>query len=198
VLIIDADERATPAMIAEIRQLLAEPDDAIDGYWIGRDNYFMGKRIRFCGWNSDDVFRLVRRDRCRYRQVRVHEEIDVPRSRAGRLKSKFTHYTYWTYDQFFAKHVRYTKLGADDMWEQGKRTGVYGLAIRPFLRFLLLYLFRGGIFDGLAGLQVCMLTAFFNTFVKQARLWEREFALPQPDDAGPETATGSSNSRKAA
>jgi glycosyltransferase involved in cell wall biosynthesis len=182
VLIVDADERITPELAAEIRGILASTPEHLDGYWIGRDNYFMGHRIRHCGWNTDDVFRLIRRDVCRYRQVRVHEEIDVQPTRAGRTQAKLTHFTYWSYDQFFAKHVKYTKLGAEDSWERGKRAGFYSLALRPLMRFLLLYFGRLGFLDGQAGLQVCMLTAFFNTFVKQARLWEMEHALPQPDD----------------
>jgi glycosyltransferase involved in cell wall biosynthesis len=182
VLIVDADERVTPELAGEIRGILANPPRELDGYWIGRENYFLGHRIRHCGWNSDAVFRLIRRDVCRYRQVRVHEEIDVDARRAGHTKANLAHYTYWTFDQFFAKHVKYTKLGAEDAWDRGKRTGFYNLALRPTLRFLQLYFLRLGFLDGLAGLQVCMLTAFFNTFVKQARLWEMEHALPQPDD----------------
>ncbi len=182
VLIVDADERVTPRLADEIRGILAAPPAELDGYWIGRENYFLGHRIRHCGWNTDAVFRLIRRDRCRYRQVRVHEEIDVEPRRAGRTKANLTHYTYWTFDQFFAKHVMYTRLGAEDAWEHGKRTGFYNLALRPLLRFVQLYFLRLGFLDGLAGLQVCMLTAFFNTFVKQARLWEMQHALPQPDD----------------
>lgn len=183
VLIVDADERVTPQLAAEIRAILASPPADLDGYWIGRENYFLGHRIRHCGWNTDAVFRLIRRDRCRYRQVRVHEEIDVDPRSAGRTKANLTHYTYWTFDQFFAKHVKYTKLGAEDAWDRGRRTGFYNLAFRPLLRFVQLYFLRLGFLDGLAGLQVCMLTAFFNTFVKQARLWEMQHALPQPDDA---------------
>jgi glycosyltransferase involved in cell wall biosynthesis len=172
VLIVDADERVTPQLADEIRRTLADPPDQLDGYWIGRENYFMGHHIRHCGWNTDDVFRLFRRDRCRYRQVRVHEEIDVDARRAGRLRHKFVHYTYWSYDQFFAKHLRYTQWGAQDMWDRGRRAGWFSLLVRPMLRFVQLYIGRLGFLDGLPGLQVCMLTAFFNTFVKQARLWE--------------------------
>jgi glycosyltransferase involved in cell wall biosynthesis len=181
VLIVDADERVTPQLADEIRRVLAEPPEGLDGYWIGRNNHFMGRRIRHCGWNTDDVFRLIRRDRCRYRDVRVHEEIDVPPSRAGKLREKLDHYTYWSYDQFFAKHLRYTHWGALDYHDRGRRAGFFGLAVRPFLRFFQLYFLRLGFLDGLPGLQVCMLTAFFNTFVKQARLWEIDHAIRQPD-----------------
>jgi len=180
VLIVDGDERVTAAMAEEIRQLMLDPPKNIDGYWVGFRGYFMGHRIRFSGWNTHS-FRLIRRDVCRYTQRRVHEEIHIDKKRTGKLKNKFDHYTYWTYDRYFEKYCHYTKLGSEELWDRGKRTSFTGLLVRPTLRFLQLYILKLGFLDGLPGLQVCMLAAFFNTFVKQARLWEREHALPQPD-----------------
>lgn len=184
VLIVDADERMTPELAAEIRDVLDSPHEGLDGFWIGRRNFFMGREIKYSGWNSDKVFRLIRRDHCRYLERRVHEEIDVNPRRAGRLKQRLLHYTYWSYDQYFAKYVNYTKWGALDMWDAGKRANFFSLSIRPLFRFLQLYVLRLGFLDGLPGLQICMCQAFFVTFVKQARLWEMQHALPQPD---PET-----------
>ncbi len=181
VLIVDADERISDSLAGEIRRVLADPPGGLDGYWIGRDNFFMGHQIRHCGWNCDAVFRLIRRDECRYQDVRVHEEIYVDPARAGKLRENFQHYSFWSYDQYFAKQLRYTKWGALDRWERGKRTGFTGLLLRPMFRFLQLYFLRLGFLDGLPGLQICMLTAFFNTFVKQARLWELEYAMSQPN-----------------
>jgi glycosyltransferase involved in cell wall biosynthesis len=191
VLIVDADERVTPELAAEIRQVLANPPEQIDGYWVYRRNFFLGHEIRRCGWDSDCVFRLIRRDRCRYIQCRVHEEIFVPPDRAADLQHRLLHYTYWSYDQYFAKYLRYTHWGAQDLWDKGQRASFAGLLIRPFLRFLQLYFLRGGFRDGLAGIQICMLQAFFVTFMKQARLWEMEHALPQPGRKAKD-ATGSS------
>ena len=54
------------------------------------------------------------------------------------------------------------------------------MLFRVPLRFLQLYMLRLGFLDGLAGLQICMITAF-TSFFKQARLWELDNALPQPD-----------------
>lgn len=181
VLIVDADERVTPELAAEIRQILAAPPRHLDGYWVRRRNMFMGHEIKHCGWDTDKVFRLFRRDACRYRDCRVHEEIDVDPDRAGRLEQRLLHYTYWTYDQYFAKYVNYTRWGAEDMWDRGKRTSFAKLLCRPFLRFFLLYIVRLGFLDGLAGLQICLLQSFFVSFVKQARLWEMQHAFAQPD-----------------
>jgi len=47
-----------------------------------------------------------------------------------------------------------------------------------------MYIIRGGFLDGLPGLQVSMLMSFFNTYFKQAKLWQMERALLRPDVEG--------------
>jgi glycosyltransferase involved in cell wall biosynthesis len=181
VLIVDADERVTRELTDEIQQTLRNPPDDVDGYWIFRRNFFMGHEIKHCGWNTDDVCRLIRRDKCRYGDRLVHEEIDIEPLRSRRLKNRLDHYTVQSYDHYFEKRLRYTELSARHSWDRGERTGLCGLLFRPMLRFLQLYLMRLGFLDGLAGVQVCMITAYFNTFVRQARLWEMEHAVTVSD-----------------
>lgn len=183
VLVLDADERITPELAAEIRGVLSDPPKQLDGYWIGRENYFLGQRIRHCGWNSDAVLRLFRRDACRYTKRRVHEAMDVAPDRAGRLRCDMLHYPVWNYDRYLAKIAHYTRLGAQDLHDRGRRASLGSMLFRVPLRFLQLYVLRLGFLDGLAGLQICMLSAV-TSFLKQARLWELDHALPQPD---PET-----------
>jgi glycosyltransferase involved in cell wall biosynthesis len=192
VLIVDADERVTPRLADDVWDVLVSPPAHLDAYSIGRENYFMGHRIRHCGLDpaSDTVIRLLRRDACRYETSRVHASVVVAPDRLGNLRGTLEHYTYWTYDQCLPKYLRYTRWSAEDLWDRGRRAGVRSLLFRPLLRFLQLYLVRLGFLDGLPGLQYCMLTAFINTYLKQARLWEFERAVPQPDpdanvDAGP-------------
>ncbi len=180
VLILDADERISPELAVEIRATLAGDTSHVDGWWIGRQNHFMGYRIRHCGWNSDAVFRLIRRDVCRYTNRRVHEEIAVPAARAGRLRQELVHYTVWTYEQYFRKFDHYTTLSALDMRDRGRRATLGSMIGRPPLRFLQLYVLRLGFLDGLPGLQICWLTAFMG-FVKQAKLWALTRARPQPN-----------------
>ena len=55
------------------------PPAGIDGYWIDRANHYLGYRIKHCGWNSDAVIRLFRRE-CRYETRWVHAEVDLPSS----------------------------------------------------------------------------------------------------------------------
>ncbi len=180
VIIVDADERVTPQLAAEIRLLLDKPSDDIDGYWIGRKNHFLGYHIAHCGWGSDDVLRLFRRDIGRYRERWVHAEIQMDPSRVRRLKHPFDHYTTWSSDEYWRKMNRYASWGALNLRDEGQRVSLLSMVFRAPLRFLQLYILRLGFLDGMPGFHICAYTAFY-TFMKQARLWELQHAKLQPD-----------------
>ena len=180
VLVVDADERVTPELAQEIRDVLDAPDPRIDGFWIGREGYYLGYPIRHGGWDRDDVLRLFRRDVGVYRQRWVHAEVELPRHRSRRLKHPFVHYTSWSSEHYWRKLDRYASWGAKNLRDEGKQPGFWKALLRVPSRFIQLYLLRRGFLDGTPGLHVCMYTAFY-AFLKQARLWEMHHALPQPD-----------------
>ncbi len=178
VLLVDADERLTPEMVQEIREILQAPEQ--DGYWIHRINHFMGHRIRYSGWQNDRVLRLFKRDLSRYQGPSDHGEVHVSTGRVGKLQNSFLHYTYWSYDQFFRKFDRYTTVQAQQWYEQGKPYSYLKMLVNPFLRFLRSYVLQRGFLDGAAGLQVSLLAGFYS-FTKQARLWQLHQGITQPD-----------------
>jgi glycosyltransferase involved in cell wall biosynthesis len=179
VLVVDADERVTPELAAEIRELLASPPSDKDGFWIDRANHYLGFRIKHCGWNSDAVIRLFRRE-CRYETRWVHAEVDLPSSRLGTLKQAMLHYTTLDSDQYLYKLNRYAGWGALNMRDAKRRPSVLAMVTRAPLRFLQLYFLRLGFLDGAAGFQICMHTAYY-AFLKQAKLWELHYGKQQPD-----------------
>jgi glycosyltransferase involved in cell wall biosynthesis len=172
-LVIDADERVTPQLAKEIRTVLAQPPADVDAYFVRFQTYFMGHLLRFSSWNNPAI-RLIRRGTCRYKATRVHEILEADPARTRRLKGPLLHYSFWSYDEYFTKYTKYSKLCADELWVRGKRATWFGLLARPFFRFFQLYILKGGFLDGAAGVQVCILTAFFYAFAKRARLWEME------------------------
>ncbi|MCC7084785.1 MAG: glycosyltransferase family 2 protein [Pirellulales bacterium] len=180
VLIVDADERVTPELADETRRVLAENSSQIDAYWIYRDTYFLGHRLRYGECLNDKVMRLLRRDQCRYTNRRVHEHLGVLPGREGTLQGRLLHYTSWTYEQYLGKMIHYTGFGARDMQDRGRQAGFWSMFLRPPIRFFQLYILRRGFLDGLPGLQMSMLVAFTG-FLKQARLWALDHAVPQPD-----------------
>jgi len=171
VLIVDADERVTPGLRAEIEAVLADPARA-DGYWIRRDNYFIGKRIRGAGWQRDKVLRLFDRTKGAYQALHVHAEVEVA-GRVDFLRERLTHDTYRDLDQYFEKFLRYTRWSAADLKARGVRASGSRLFFRPVARFLRQYVLEGGFRYGRHGLVLCMLAAF-SVFTKYARRWEDE------------------------
>jgi glycosyltransferase involved in cell wall biosynthesis len=180
ILLVDADERVTPELAAEVRQLLASPPADKDGFWIDRLGHYLGYRIDHCGWNADAVIRLFRRDMSRYKDRWVHSEIDLPAARVGKLKHSMLHYTMWDSDKYVYKLNRYASWGALNLRDAGRRPSFFSMLTRAPLRFLQLYFLRLGFLDGVPGFQICVHTAYY-AFLKQAKLWELHHALPQPD-----------------
>jgi glycosyltransferase involved in cell wall biosynthesis len=178
VLVVDADERVTPELAAEVRRLLSDGPRR-DGYRIYRASYFFGHRIKRCGWQRDNVLRLFRSE-LRYESKHVHAEVVVPSGRVGWLKGKLEHYTCWTFDQYFEKFGRYTTWGALDRRRRGRRAGFWSLTVRPAFRFFRQYVLQRGFLDGKAGLVLCGLAAF-NVFVRNAKIWGIDHGRPQPD-----------------
>lgn len=180
VLILDADERIPAALAAEIEQVLRKPPEDLDAYSCAFQDFFFGHPLRYSKWDSRSI-RLIRRDVCRYQARRVHADIAIDRARVGELRTEIPHYSVWDYDSLITKYARYTTWASQDMWERGRRATFFSLTVRPFLRFLYLYLVRRGFLDGIAGLQVCIFFSFFSTYLKQAKLWQRQYGIVQPD-----------------
>jgi glycosyltransferase involved in cell wall biosynthesis len=169
VLVVDADERVTPALAAEIRcVLMIEPRQ--DAFELKRDLVFLGHKINHCGLSRNYLVRLFRRDECRYQRRRVHADVEVPSGRVGRLAERMIHHTALDIDHFLAKQQRYSTWAALDAYEAGRRNSRLKMLLHAPLRFAQLYLFRGGWLDGRAGLVVCGIMAYY-TFLKDAKLW---------------------------
>ncbi len=77
ILLVDADERVSLKLKNEIQEKLKLTKNQNSGYWIGRENYFMGKKVNFSGWQNDGVIRLFRKDSCRYEDKYVHAKLIV-------------------------------------------------------------------------------------------------------------------------
>ena len=178
VLILDADERVTPELAAEIRGELVEPRH--DGYWLHRRNYFLGHPIRFGPWTNDRCLRLFRRDWARYVGTNDHAELELSRGSVGRLQTRLVHYTCTSYSQYVPKLVRYADVQSRIWNDEGRRTSALQLLMRFPLRFLQGYVWRLGFLDGLAGLQVCALVAYLS-YLKHAYLWQLKHARPIRD-----------------
>jgi glycosyltransferase involved in cell wall biosynthesis len=166
ILVIDADERGSPELDAEIRDVLSSP--RFDAYRIPRRNFFLGREVKHGGWQRDRPIRLFR-STLRYNAQRVHESVEFAGT-VGDLDAHLIHEPYASLDSWFEKLGRYSRWWAEDRFEKGKRVGIASVVIRPPLRFLTMFLARGGWMDGARGAMLaCMAAA--SVMAKYAQLW---------------------------
>ncbi|TDI13780.1 MAG: glycosyltransferase family 2 protein [Acidobacteria bacterium] len=170
-MVVDADERVTPELAREVRQVLASKATH-QGYVIRRVNHFHGQRIRHCGWNRDRVLRLFNRERSRYQEQEVHADVEVDGT-VSELRHPLLHFTFRNVDQYWPKIRRYTDWGSSQAYRDGQRSSLYQLVARPVGRFIKMYFLRLGMLDGTRGLVICTIS-FFSVFNKYAKLWEKD------------------------
>lgn len=169
VLSLDADERVTPELAAEIKALLAgDPPRA--GYRIPRVSYYLGRWIRSTDWYPDPQLRLYDRRRGQWTGRYVHESVKVEGA-SGMLQHDLQHYTYRDVSHHLKTIDRYTSLAARQMHEDGRRSGIPHVLLHPPAAFLRNYLVRGGFRDGSVGLIVSLLNSYY-VFCKFVKLWE--------------------------
>lgn len=170
-LVLDADEWVSEELARKIQEIICDPK-SLDGYYIKRLSYFLGKLIRHCGWHRDYNLRLFRTRKGRYLEQRVHSKVLVE-GPVGRIHEVMYHDTYRNFEEYFATFQRFTTWGAQDAYDQGKRAHIFDVTLRPLLRFSKMYVIRHGFLDGYHGAVLCGLGAF-SVFVKYAKLWNIE------------------------
>lgn len=177
ILSLDDDEEVTPELAKEIREKalsseLRAQSFQIVGYWIPRKNIIFGKWIEHGIWWPDPQLRLFRQGSGKFPGVHVHEYIEVS-GKTDQLTQPMVHYNYDSVSQFIYKmDAFYTESEVQKhlsaVWQLDWRD-----AIRfPVSDFVKLYFAQQGYKDGLHGLVLAILQAFYS-FVVFAKLWER-------------------------
>lgn len=172
ILVVDADERGTPALGAEVARLVTSPPAASSGapraYRAPRRNFFFGREIRHGGWERDRPVRLFEAA-LRYDERPVHEHVIVEGT-AATLGEPLLHTPYATLDEYFEKLGRYSRSWAEQHFARGRRAGLADLLVRPVGRVVSMLLLRGGWRDGMHGVVLAAL-AGMSVAAKYAQLW---------------------------
>jgi len=169
VLSVDADERVPKELQEEIVRIF-DPHPPLDGYFLARKNFFLGRWIKRCGWYPDYTLRLFRKDRARFEEREVHEQIKV-QGKVGYLQYPLEHFTYRSLSDFIQRSDRYSTLAAREMKNEGRRFRYTDLFFRPPFTFIQMYLLRAGFLEGYFGFLLSILYSFY-TFAKYSKLKE--------------------------
>ncbi|OON68104.1 glycosyltransferase family 2 protein [Hymenobacter sp. CRA2] len=168
VLQLDADEVLTDELRTEINQLKANWQHA--GYTLPRLTNYCGHWVRHGGWYPDRKLRLYDRHLGAWQGQLLHERYDVqPDQTVGHLRADLLHYSYPTIESHVQQLNKFTSIGAEELAARGKRAGWVQLTLKPVWKFWHLYLLRGGVLDGFAGLCIAALSAW-GVFLKYAKL----------------------------
>ena len=177
VLFIDADERVTPELAAEIKSVILRHNTAHDDekplkavYAIPRHNFFFGKRLRFGDSREDAPIRFFPRQEVSWAQP-VHEMImtDLP---VRKLTSPLLHYSTRDLAHYQQKAFEYIPLELQTMSKKGVKPSVWKSLGLPPAKFIYLYFCKLGVLDGIPGFQYAILSAYY-TFRKHWLYWKQ-------------------------
>jgi len=173
---LDADERVSDELRNSIQSLRSmNESDLADGYEIARRTYYQQRWIRGGGWYPDRQLRLFKKSRGHWKERHIHESVTMnPGARVERLAGDLLHYT----SQDAAHHhrmigERYAPLAALQMFEDGRRTSVLGVASAGPAAFIRSLILKGGLRDGFAGFTIASFAAH-HAFLKHLMLWEKQ------------------------
>lgn len=174
---LDADERITPALAAEIRAVVKD-EPRMRAYRGPRVTYHLGRWIRTTDFYPDYQTRLYDRRSARWDGKYVHESVRVD-GPVGRLQGELEHYSFRDLRDQLERINHYSTLSALQMRDAGRRAGLLDLFVQPSAAFLRNYVLRRGFLDGAAGFTISVMNTCY-VFLKFAKLWE----LRQSDGSG--------------
>jgi len=196
ILLLDADEILLDPIKTEIADAISADDQ--DGYWLRFQLYFLGRQLRFGGFELWKLF-LFRHSRGRYERrledqdesmsdIEIHEHVVVDGS-VGRLRKPIRHENWNSLYRYIQKHNEYSQWEAKVYFENAggeleaspfgnqaqRRRWLKKQLVRvpgfPLITFFYHYIFRLGFLDGRPGLIYCGLKAV-QRFHAKAKLYE--------------------------
>ena len=171
VLSLDADERVTDALAAEIRHVLASGKSGA-AYEIPRLSWYCGKFIHHAGWRPDRVLRLFPRLNARFSDDLVHERV-LTTLPLQQLRHDLLHYSYLDFSQVLAKVDAYSSASAKQAMARGKRATVGSAVGHGVWAFFRTYILRAGFLDGGHGLALAISNAE-TSYYKYLKIWAQQ------------------------
>lgn len=174
---IDADERVTDELRRSIEDVLAEPAPRFPGYALARRTFHLGRFIRWGGWYPDRKVRLFDRRRGRWGGINPHDHVLLEGS-AGRLAGDLLHFSYRDLRHQMDTVNSFTSIAAKELAARGRGAIVLRMLAHPPAAFFRSYVLKLGFLEGVPGLILAGVAAFYS-FLKYAKLWEAR-RVPRP------------------
>ena len=167
VLSIDADEKLSPALQADIKSVLSASQ--FDVYSFPRLSSYCGQSMRYSGWYPDRVTRLFKRDAARFSDDLVHEKV-ITSCVVGRFNTHLLHNSFISLEAVLDKVNRYSSAGAQILSARGKKASLTKALGHGLWAFFRTYVLRLGFLDGRMGLVLAVSNAE-GTYYRYLKLW---------------------------
>jgi glycosyltransferase involved in cell wall biosynthesis len=199
-LVLDADERPTPELNAEMPRAIAAVAPAVAAFRIHRRDFLWGTWLKHTQMTSS-YLRLLRVGHVQY--TRAINEITTVDGEIADLKNPFDHLAFSKgIAHWVNKHNEYSTREADllasgdatqraslreALFAKGmqqrriaQKAIFYRLPLRPLIKWLYLMFVRGAILDGSAGLMYATLISFYEYLIeaKYREILRRRANLP--------------------
>ena len=168
VLFVDADERVSQKLEEEILDEINRPGNPHVGYYMRRDDYLWGKKLKF-GETANLLFlRLARKSGGKWERC-VHEVWKVT-GRTKTLNSPLLHYPHQTLREFIKDINFHSDLDVDAKKKEGKKSNLMKIIFWPRGKFINNWIFRLGFLDGNRGFMLALMMSF-HSFLSWSKLW---------------------------
>ncbi len=197
----DADERVPECLRDEILDITSDDSREEVTYFARRRNLFMDKWLRHGGMFDVWIARLWKPDKIHWeRDVNPIAIID---GKTGYLKNEFLHYFFSKgFGEWFERHNRYSHHEAVETlksldnsefrWREFLSTDKiirrnalkklsFKMPCRPVMKFLFMYILKGGFLDGRPGFTYSILQAVYEAMIvfktKEMRRTAKNFTM---------------------
>lgn len=140
----------------------------IHGYFIKRDDLFLGRKLKYGETKNVRLLRLARKHAGIWKRP-VHEYWDVQKA-TSELENPLIHASHTDVAQFISKINRYTTINARYLHTIGVRSTVFAIMFYPLGKFLWNYVFLLGFLDGTPGAIMAIMMSF-HSFLTRAKLY---------------------------
>lgn len=179
VLSLDGDEWLDQDLRSSIEAVLGdETSEDVAGFELNRQAFYLGRWIDHSGWSPEWKLRLVRRTRARWTGYDPHDRLEVE-GRTARLFGRLCHHPHDGLADHLSAVNNYTDIIVSHWPKTSRFRVILGLFVEPPLVFFQKYVLQGGFRDGIRGLIISAMTAFYF-FIRHAKLWERENPKVEP------------------
>lgn len=151
ILSLDSDEIILDPLFHELDVLTLDNKHTV--YSLKRDNYFLGKHIRYSGWGNNRLIRLYNREVHAINANMVHEYVELNSSSVITIiKAPFKHLAITNINQLLSKTIQYSEIGSNN-----QKTCSFTIVIaKSLFAFFRTYIFQLGFLDGWRGFVIAV------------------------------------------